>query len=94
MSAHHVVAVDAVRGVLHAVVDFPPEHRQVLGKPAGGGTQSMSVRGEAFITAEACRGTRLVLLSNLKLDSKTRRHQSTRKGPSVYLLHWMLLIKN
>lgn len=37
MSAHHVVAVDAVRGVLHAVVDFPPEHRQVLGEPAGEG---------------------------------------------------------
>lgn len=34
MSAHHVVAVDAVRRVLHAVVDFPPEHRQVLGEPA------------------------------------------------------------
>lgn len=33
MSAHHVVTVDAVRGVLHAVVDFPPEHRQVLGEP-------------------------------------------------------------
>lgn len=27
MSAHHIVAVDAIRGVLHAVVDFPPEHR-------------------------------------------------------------------
>lgn len=26
MSAHHVIAVDAVRGVLHAVVDFAPEH--------------------------------------------------------------------
>lgn len=37
MSAHHVVAVDAVRGVLHAVVDFPPEHRQVLGKPVSEG---------------------------------------------------------
>lgn len=35
MSAHHVIAVDAVRGVLHAVVDFPPEHRQVLGEPGG-----------------------------------------------------------
>lgn len=34
MSAHHVVAVDAVRGVLHAVVDFSPEHRQVLSEPA------------------------------------------------------------
>lgn len=34
MSAHHVVAVDAVCRVLHAVVDLPPEHRQVLGKPA------------------------------------------------------------
>lgn len=57
MSAHHVVAVDAVRGVLHAVVDFPPEHRQVLGKPARGGTQSMSVRGEAVMMVEACGGT-------------------------------------
>lgn len=34
MSAHHVVAVDAICRVLHAVVDFPPEHRQVLSKPA------------------------------------------------------------
>lgn len=39
MSAHHVVAVDAVRGVLHAVVDLSPEHGQVLREPAdrGGG---------------------------------------------------------
>lgn len=35
MSAHHVVAVDAVRRVLHAVVHLPPKHRQVLGKPGG-----------------------------------------------------------
>ena len=34
MSAHHVVAVDAVCRVLHAVVNLPPEHRQVLSKPA------------------------------------------------------------
>lgn len=34
MSAHHVVAVDAVRGVLHAVVDFSSEHREVLGEPS------------------------------------------------------------
>lgn len=33
MSAHHVVAVDAVRRVLHAVVDFSPEHRQILSEP-------------------------------------------------------------
>lgn len=33
-SAHHVVAVDPVHGVLHGVVDFPSEHGQVLRKPA------------------------------------------------------------
>lgn len=36
MSAHHVVAVDAVCGVLHAVVDLSPEHGQVLSEPADG----------------------------------------------------------
>lgn len=44
MSAHHVVAVDAVRGVLHAVVDLSPEHGQVLREPVdgrgGGGSSS------------------------------------------------------
>lgn len=43
MSAHHVVAVDAVCGVLHAVVDLSPEHGQVLSEPAdrgGGGSGS------------------------------------------------------
>lgn len=33
-SAHHVIAVDSVRRVLHAVVHLPPEHREVLGEPA------------------------------------------------------------
>ena len=37
MSAHHVVAVDAVCGVLHAVVDLSPEHGQVLRESVGGG---------------------------------------------------------
>lgn len=32
-SAHHVIAVDSVRRVLHAVVHLPPEHRQILGEP-------------------------------------------------------------
>lgn len=49
MSAHHVVAVDAVRGVLHAVVDLSPEHGQVLREPADrGGRRGGQVQPGAF----------------------------------------------
>lgn len=44
MSAHHVVAVDAVGRVLHAVVHLPPEHRQVLSEPAETGAGSVHHR--------------------------------------------------
>lgn len=45
MSAHHVVAVDAVCGVLHAVVDLSPEHGQVLSEPAGRGERGQVQTG-------------------------------------------------
>lgn len=82
MSAHHVVAVDAIRGVLHAVVDFPPEHRQVLGKPAGGRDT------EYECTRRGSYGGRSMWRD--KISFKTRRHQSTKKGQSVYLLRRMV----
>lgn len=36
MSAHHIIAIHAVSGILHRVVDFSTEGRQVLGEPAEG----------------------------------------------------------
>lgn len=36
MSAHHIIAIHAISGILHRVVDFSTECRQVLGEPAEG----------------------------------------------------------
>lgn len=66
MSAHHVVAVDAVRGVLHAVVHLSPEHRQVLSEPAqrggrrGGEVRTASAGMSRSSTGPTCPGSWLV----------------------------------
>lgn len=46
-SAHHVVAVHAVGGVLHGVVHLPPERRQVLCKPKEKAEQRVRAGGVA-----------------------------------------------
>lgn len=33
MSAHHIIAIHAISGILHRVVDFSTECGQVLGEP-------------------------------------------------------------
>lgn len=49
-SAHHVVAVDSVGGILHGVVHLSPERRQVLGKPEGEAAgQRVRARGRPLL---------------------------------------------
>ena len=48
-SAHHVVAVHAVGGVLHGVVHLSPERRQVLRKPREKAEQRVRAGGCPFL---------------------------------------------